>query len=455
MSVLGIVVPGVVVLGIVIFVHELGHFVVAKLRGVRVLAFSMGFGPAVWKRKRGDTEYRLAWFPLGGYVQMAGDAPNEDGSMPSGGREEYLSHPWFGRILIALAGPGANLVAAFVVMVTVALVGVRYPDYPNVLGATADTSRAYVAGLRAGDRVVEVSGRPVTSWIGIFVASEETPEAGALRMVVERGGRRVGLTVPAGEREAVLRALRRPPDPPVVGVVMTGMPAYKAGIEEGDRILAVNGRPVSVWDELPAALGSQTDRPVLLRIQRGDRAFDLTVTPMSSGEGSSGRIGIEPPRRGVYVERHGLLESLDLGFRATGALVASVYGGMWLTVSRPLYYREYLGGPLFIAQAASENARRGADSFLQFLAMINVAIMAFNLLPFPILDGGHVVLALLQAVRRRAISTRGYLRFQKVGLIVIGALFLLILANDPLRIVQRQQALHKAPQEETVVPSPP
>ncbi len=455
MSLLKIVVPGVVVLGIVIFVHELGHFVMAKLRGVRVVAFSMGFGPALWKRRHGDTEYRLAWFPLGGYVQMAGDSPNEDGSMPAGGREEYLSHPWFGRVLIALAGPAANLVAAFVVMVLVALVGVRYPDFPSELGATADTSRAYAAGLRAGDRIVEVAGRPVASWIGIYVASEHAPKGTDLPMVVERGGRRLALAVPAGERAAVLGGLRRPPDPPVVGVVMTGMPAYKAGIQEGDRILAVNGRAVTVWEELPAALGGQVDRPVVLRIQRGGSTFDLTVTPMSSGEGSSGKIGIEPPRRGVYVERHGLLESLDLGFRATGALVASVYGGMWLTVSRPLYYREYLGGPLFIAQAASENARRGADSFLQFLAMINVAIMAFNLLPLPILDGGHVVLALLQAVRRKAISTRGYLRFQKAGLIVIGALFLIILANDPLRIVQRHQALNKAPQERTVAPSPP
>jgi regulator of sigma E protease len=449
------VVPGVIVLGIVIFVHELGHFVMAKLRGVRVIRFSMGFGPALWKRQRGDTEYRLAWFPLGGYVQMAGDSPNEDGSMPDGGPEEYLSHPWFGRVLIALAGPAANLVAAFLVMVAVALLGVRYPDYPNVLGATADTSRVWGAGLRAGDRVVEVAGRPVGSWIGIFAASEEAPRGHDLPMVVERGGRRVPLTVAAGEREAVLLGLRRPPDPPVVGAVVTGMPAYKAGLKEGDRILAVNGRAVTVWEELPAALGSQTDRPVVLRIARGARTFDLTVTPMSSGDGSSGRIGIEAPRRGVYVERHGVLEALELGFRATGALVGSVYGGMWLTVSRPLYYREYLGGPLFIAQAASENARRGADSFLQFLAMINVAIMAFNLLPLPILDGGHILLALLQAVRGKGISTRGYLRFQKVGLIVIGALFLLILANDPLRILQRQQALNKAPQEETVAPSPP
>jgi regulator of sigma E protease len=128
---------------------------------------------------------------------------------------------------------------------------------------------------------------------------------------------------------------------------------------------------------------------------------------------------------------------------------------MWLTVSRPLYYREYLGGPLFIAQAASQQARRGLDSYLQFLAMINIAIMAFNLLPIPILDGGHIVLALLEAVRRHAISARGYLRFQKVGLVVIGALFIMILANDPLRWLQRQRALGRAPQVETLAPSPP
>ena len=161
---LKLVVPGVVVLGIVIFVHELGHFLMAKLRGVKVLRFSMGFGAALWKTQRGDTEYRLAWFPLGGYVQMAGDGPNEDGSMPAGGREEFLSHPWFGRVLIALAGPLANLVMAFLVMVSVALVGVSYPDYPAELGAVADTSLAHRVGLRGGDRVVEVAGGAVGSW---------------------------------------------------------------------------------------------------------------------------------------------------------------------------------------------------------------------------------------------------------------------------------------------------
>ncbi len=449
------VIPFAVVLGIVIFVHELGHFAMAKLRGIRVLAFSLGFGPALLRVRRGETEYRLAWFPLGGYVQMAGDSPNEDGSLPTGGPDEYLTHPWYGRILVALAGPAANLVTAYVVLVVMYLVGVGHTDSPNVLGAVADTSGAYAAGLREGDRVVEVGGRKIDSWIAIFTAGEHAPKGRDLGVVVERGGARLPLTIAAGERVRVLTGLRPQPQPAVVGSVMTGMPAYKAGLQEGDRILAVNGAPVTTWNDLPAALGSQTDRPVTLRVERGGRTFDLTVTPMNSGDGGGGRIGIEAPRRSVYVERYGVLESLVYGVPGTWAVVAGVYRGLWLTVSRPLYYGEYVGGPLYIAQAAAEQARRGPDAFLLFMAMINAAVMAFNLLPLPILDGGHILLAVLQAVRGRTLSARGYARFQKVGLVVVGALLLLVLANDPMRIVRRQMALNKAPQERTVAPSPP
>jgi regulator of sigma E protease len=457
---LNAVLPGVVLLGLVIFVHELGHFAMAKWRGVKVLRFSLGFGPALLAVKHGETEYRLSWIPLGGYVHMAGDAPGEDGTMP-GSDEEFLSHSWFGRLLIAAAGPAANLVAAFVALVAVGMTGVSYPDYPNLLGATPDTSVAWHAGLREGDRIVAVNGKPVNTWIEIFVTSGAQPANKPVEIEVDRGGNHLTVQAPAQEREALMSSLKRPPDPPIVGAVVTGMPAYKAGLKDGDRITAVNGRPIETWDQLPPALQGEADREVTLDIQRGEQSLTLRVTPINAdgGKAGSGRIGIEAPRHGVYIERHPFLESVVMGFRATGSLVASVYSGMWLTVSRPLYYREYLGGPMFIAQAASEQARRGLDSYLQFLAMINVAVMAFNLLPIPVLDGGHILLALVQAVRRRAISARGYMRFQRVGLVVIVTLFVFILANDPLRWVQRQRALDRArppaPPESTIAPAAP
>ena len=451
------ILPGVLLLGIVIFVHELGHFLAAKWRKVRVLKFSLGFGPAVFKFTRGETEYRLCWIPLGGYVLMAGDSPNEDGSMPTG-EGEYLPHPWYGRVAIAAAGPFANLVTAFLIMSIIGMVGVTYPDFPNVLGALPDSTLASRAGLREGDRITAVGDAKVSSWVAVFMTERRVPEKRDLSLTATRGDSSFTVSVPAADRDRFLSGLVRPPDPPVVGHVVTGMPAYKAGLKDRDSILAVNGLPVKVWDDLPRAISSQTDKPVVLRVVRGGQAFDLTVTPVDPGGVGGinpGRIGIEARRMGNYVERYSPLRSVELGVRATGDLVASVYRGMWLTVSRPLYYREYLGGPMFIAQAASEQAARGADAYLQFLAMINIAIMAFNLLPIPVLDGGHIALAFLQALRGQAISYRAYVRFQKIGLAVIGTLFVLILANDPLRWLQRQRALEKAPQEGQVAPTPP
>jgi len=445
--------PGVVLLGLVIFVHELGHFLVAKWRGIKVLRFSLGFGPALLKFVKGETEYRVSWIPLGGYVQMAGDTPTDDGQMP-GTPQEFLSHPWPGRLAVAIAGPAANLLTAYFVLVAVGIMGESIPDFPTTVGPTPDTSIVYKLGVREGDRVTALSGTPVGSRIELGLANSRRPGSEPIQLTLERHGKPVEIRIAPESRDAFFEDLAPPRTPAIVGGVMTGMPAYRAGLKTGDRIRAVNGKPVDSWDDLPTAFRSQVDKPVRLSIERGGQIFDITVTPMNAtgGPGGAGMIGIERPAGLVYVQRSGVLESFGLAAVATVGQVVTVYRGMWLSASHFLYYRQYMGGPMFIVQAAGEQARHGTDYFLRFLAMINIAIMAFNLLPIPVLDGGHILLALVQAVRRRALSVPAYLRFQKIGLVVIGTLFILILANDPLRVLQRQRAIDRAPREKVVAP---
>ncbi len=451
---LSTILPGILLLGIVIFFHELGHFLAAKWRGVTVLKFSLGMGPEMIGFTAGGTRYCFSWIPLGGFVQMAGDSPNEDGSLPEGGQEQFLTHHWFGRLIIAIAGPAANLVTAYFVMTAMCLNGLTQPDWPNVLGPVPDTTSAYAAGLREGDVVRKVGERPVATWHDIDLAYEAHGEGTALTFVLDRAGSEVAISVPGPQVKKTLGDLMPQPSLPVVGTVLTGMPAYRGGVREGDTIVAVDGKPVRYFMDIGQALRGKVDTPVKLTVERDGKAMDLSVTPLSQKGGAdrqSAIIGIEAPRGLTWKQTFTLPEAVKAGFYGTGSLVSSVYGGMWMTVSRPLYYREYVGGPIFIAQMARDSARKGIDNYLYFLAMINIAIMAFNLMPIPLLDGGHILLALLEAVRRRSISARTYINFQKVGLVLVGTLFVLILSKDIVRPFQRMRALDKAPGETTTV----
>ncbi len=456
--VLSTVLPGLVLLGVVIFVHELGHFLAAKWRGVTVIKFSLGMGPEMLGFTAGGTRYCLSWIPLGGFVQMAGDSPGDDGSMPGGGQREFLSHHWFGRVIIAVAGPAANLVTAYVVMVVMCLHGVTLPDFPNLVGTLDSGTAAWRAGLRPGDRITALSGRSVRTWHDLEDAAGRRDRGTPLAFSIARNGLPVLVQVPAGESRAVLGDLAPESSPAIVGTVATGMPAYRAGVQDGDRILSVDGVTVQRFEEIGPRLRGKVDRPVRLVLQRGGKSFEITVSPISA-DGSRGSqhavIGVEPPRGMTWVQTFTPLEAVRAGFTGTVGLVSTVYEGMWLTVSRPVYYRDYVGGPIFIGQMARDSARKGLDNFLYLLAMINLAIMAFNLLPMPLLDGGHIVLAVLEALRHRALSARAYINFQKVGLVLVGTLFVLILSKDIVRPFQRMRALDRAPRETTTVAPAP
>jgi regulator of sigma E protease len=448
--------PGILLLGIVIFFHELGHFLAAKWRGVTVLKFSLGMGPELFGFTSGGTRYCLSWIPLGGFVQMAGDHLGDDGSMPEGGPEQFLTHPWYGRIVIAVAGPAANLVTAFVVMVLTFMVGVHQPDWPNRLGPLPDTTRAYAAGLREGDRLAALAGHPIKTWRDLEDAARGLDGKRPVTLAFQRDSLVDSISVRGADARAVLGDLQPPPPPAEVGGVATGMPAYRAGVKEGDKVLAVDGKPVHTFQDIARALRGRADQPVPIHFARDGHEFDLTIAPMRvDGTGDVALIGIEPPRGMEWVERLSFGEAVPAAFRGTGALVANVYSSLWLTISRPAYYRESIGGPIFIGQMASDSAKHGIDRWLYLLALINVAIMAFNLLPVPLLDGGHITLALLEGARRRAVSGRTYMNFQKVGLVLVGTLFVFILSKDLARPFQRLRAVNKAPRETTTVAPDP
>ncbi len=443
-----------VVLGIVIFVHELGHFLMAKWRGVTVLRFSMGMGPEMVGFTAGGTRYAIAWVPLGGFVQMAGDAPSDDGHLPEGGQEQFLTHHWFGRILIALAGPGANLITAWVVLVLVMTTGFQQPDAVNLLGPIDASSAAATLGMREGDRIVEFDAKPVATWHDLELAAASRDTTHGTTFVMERDQQRFTISVPRDQVGGALRSLEPPRVPAIVGMVRSGLPAYRSGVREGDRILAVAGVRVSSFDQIGGQLRPRTDTDVPLTIERDGKVITINVRPLSQSGGGGhqdGIIGIEPPRGLTWTQRISFGRAVKEAFPATWGLVQQVYAGMWLSISRPVYYREYVGGPIFIGQMARDAARHGLDELLNFLAMINIAIMAFNLLPVPLLDGGHILLALLEAIRRRALTARAYLNFQKVGLVLVGTLFVFIISKDIVRPFQRMRALEHAPRETTTV----
>lgn len=469
------IVSALVALGALIFIHELGHFLVAKAVGVGVERFSLGFGPRLWSLRRGETEYCVSAVPLGGYVKMVGEeahgeelihpevdrseparprgdetwkvapdrttvAPQGDRPPPSDPAKSFVLKPLWARTLIVLAGPGMNFVLAAVLFSLIfAVLGV--PVVPTTVGRVLPDSAAARAGLQPGDGVLAVDGQAIQHW-GQLEERVARSDGRPLRLTVARGAerrdvvatpKRVPVRTPFGEPVEVWSLGARPYVPPVVKDVLPGHPATEAGLKPGDRIVALNGQPIHTWDEMAEIISTRPDERIAVSVERGGQRLEIAVTPRAETERDAagneiriGRIGITAPQTHV---RSDPITVVTQGIVKTADMTVLTVVMLWKLVTGRISTSN-IGGPLQIGVMVGQAAQRGVLDYIFLVAVISVNLAVINLFPVPVLDGGHLLFFGIEAVQGRPLSLRKREIAQQVGLALVLVLMAFVLYND-------------------------
>ena len=419
----------VVLVGVLVWVHELGHFLFAKLFGVKVETFSIGFGPAILKKKLGETEYRLSAVPLGGYVKMYGE---EEGISDP---RSFSSKPNWQKILIAFAGPLFNFIFAIALFSMLFNLPRQVPTYIDekvIVGHVLTNSPADRLGIKAGDVVVEVNGKRVNSWKDLERSISESVLKKEWTVKVSRDGKEETLSGEVSITRSVGFGIQ-PNIKPVIGFVLPSTPAHQVGLKKGDLIVAINGKAINNWYEAVEEIRRSGEKPINLRILREQKPLEITVVPQLDKKSGLPILGVSP-----YIEtkevRLSLVESIEKGFEKTYDISILSLKALWALITGSISFNT-LGGPIAIAQLAGESAQQGLITFLGIMAFISIQLAIFNLIPLPVLDGGLILLFLMEYIRGRKLSPKFKETWQKVGFAIIIALSGLVIINDLIRLI--------------------
>jgi regulator of sigma E protease len=421
------------VLGVLIFVHELGHFLAARRHGVRVLTFSLGFGPKILKFTRGDTEYCVSAVPLGGYVKMAGENPED----PRSGRpDEFLSKTKWQRFQILFAGPAMNIILAVVVTAFVlGIEGVRVPiflDEPAVLGSVASGSPAEKAGLKPGDRIITIAGDQIATWKDLELAIGLRRPNRDISVTVLRNGQNVTTDVrPTAEgRYEVSDIGVQPKANPEIIRVIAGDRAEQAGLKAKDVIIAVNGAAMATRAELIDVISRSGGKPIQVTVRRDGQEQTLTATPEQRGD--RGWLGVElqaPTRSFTPGPFEAVKLSVEHNIESSGIIFRTL-GGLFTGETSV----RQLQGPVGIAQLSGESAQEGFITLLSLMAMLSINLGILNLMPVPVLDGGHILIMALEGIARRDFSMQVKEKMLLAGFVVLMMLMVTVIYNDLTRI---------------------
>jgi regulator of sigma E protease len=428
------------VLGIVIFVHEWGHFIAAKLSGIRVDVFSFGFGPRVFGVKRGDTDYRLSALPFGGYVRMAGDNPVEE---RTGADYEFLSKPRWVRMIIAVAGPTMNILLAFVLFWGIFwLVGLQSDSYLRTPAQVAaiPQKQAGASGVQPGDRIDAVNSVETSTWDKVLTQLENVKPNDSVTLQVDRNGTEQTLNakVPPGASD-LDEVIGYPLTPAIVDEIGIGTPAEKAGVKSGDKITAINGKPIVTWQQLVEVVRGSNGRSVQFSVQRDgkDLIFDITPVQGMDADGSMvWQVGVARQFQANYQRQPFFLAAKDAGLQTVSGMkqIGEVLAGLFTGRVKLGQLQSVVG----IARQSGRAAKRGPVDLIILTAVISLNLGLLNLLPIPILDGGHVLMLLIEGSLRRDLSIAVKERFVQVGLVFLLGIFAFVMYSDIFKLIQSQ-----------------
>lgn len=433
----------IIALGIIITFHEYGHYWAAKRCGVKVLRFSVGFGKPLLKRvDRSGTEWVLAGIPLGGYVKMQ-DEP-EPGASPDEARRAFANQPVRNRFFIVSAGPVANFILAAVLYAVLGLMGSQEPE--AVIGQPTPNTAAAMAGLQGGDKVVAVNGTPVQSWNQMrWQMLDDMVQGGTVDLTVDRYGvtSTTPVTLPGAgsDPEAdtlAMAGIRLQPGKTVITSVVPDSAAQAAGLQTGDVVVSIDDQPVTDTRTMIKTVQDHPGQPLNMVVERQGVPVTVMITPsvVQGDEGQSvGRIGTglasEVPM--VTVE-HGVVQSLWQGVTRTAETAWFSLKMLGSMVTGAVSWKN-ISGPVTIADYAGQTAALGLTAYLAFLALVSVSIGVLNLLPIPMLDGGHLMFYVVEMVRGKPAPARWLEMGQRLGLFMLAGLMTLAVFNDVTRLL--------------------